>query len=447
MIGGLRRIATGLAALALVGAATAFGQQSSATAVYESIAPAVVFVETDGGTGSGLLLESNTVLTAAHVLYPHRSARIVFAHGTELLEVPVIGWDLMADVAVLGPLEADPLPAIPPFDLTEGLAIGADLFTIGYPGEVESFPQPTISRGILSRYRTWSGQEATYLQTDAALDGGQSGGVLASAAGAVVGMTLFAVSYGHFGMALSMADVLPRVAALLAGEDPAQLGARGWDGEPQAAPIFFNLDNYWSVQAFVIEAQAGDEVSVSVRSLFDVAVEIVDASGASLAEADENESGMESIMATLDGPEPFLLLIEQYSEALARVGVESDVSLTPLSDPDDGGVILEVPAKRTGVVDYPYDVDQYLLPLDAGETVRIRVDSTQIDSFIRIDYRDSPDVTEDDDSGGGLFGLNAELVYQAEDARTYRIMIDDPSGETGGYTLTIEADDSASDQP
>ena len=197
----------------------------------------------------------------------------------------------------------------------------------------------------------------------------------------------------------------------------------------------------------MIEAQAGDEVSVSVRSLFDVAVEIVDASGASLAEADENESGMESIMATLDGPEPFLLLIEQYSEALARVGVESDVSLTPLSDADDGGVILEVPAKRTGAVDYPYDVDQYLLPLDAGETVRIRVDSTQIDSFIRIDYRDSPDVTEDDDSGGGLFGLNAELVYQAEDARTYRIMIDDPSGETGGYTLTIEADDSASDQP
>ena len=150
-----------------------------------------MFVETDGGTGSGLLLDSSTVLTAAHVLYPHRSARIVFPHGTELLEVPVIGWDLMADVAVLGPIEADPLPAIPPFDLTEGLAIGADLFTIGYPGEVESFPQPTISRGILSRYRRWSDQEVTYLQTDAALDGGQSGGVLASAAGAVVGMTLY----------------------------------------------------------------------------------------------------------------------------------------------------------------------------------------------------------------------------------------------------------------
>ena len=447
MIGAMGRVVTaGAATLALVCVAAAFAERSTATTVYESIAPAVVFVETDGGTGSGLLLDSNTVLTAAHVLYPHRSARIVFPHGTELLEVPVIGWDLMADVAVLGPIEADPLPAIPPFDLTEGLAIGADLFTIGYPGEVESFPQPTISRGILSRYRRWSDQEVTYLQTDAALDGGQSGGVLASAAGAVVGMTLFAASYGHFGMALSMADVLPRVAALLTGEDPAQLGDRGWDGEPETTPIHFHLDNYWSVQAFVIEAQAGDEVSFSVRSRFDVGTRIVDASGFSLAEADESERGTESITATLDGTVPFLLLVEQFSEDRARVTVEGDAALMPLSEPDDG-VILEVPAKRASAIDFAYDVDQYLLPLDAGETVRIRVDSTQIDSFIRIDYRDSPDVTEDDDSGGGLFGLNAELVYHAEDARTYRIMIDDPSGETGGYTLTIEADDSASDQP
>ena len=438
MIGAMGRVVTaGVATLALVCVAAAFAERSTATTVYESIAPAVVFVETDGGTGSGLLLDSNTVLTAAHVVYPHRSARIVFPHGTELLEVPVIGWDLMADVAVLGPIEADPLPAIPSFDLTEGLAIGADLFTIGYPGEVESFPQPTISRGILSRYRRWSDQEVTYLQTDAALDAGQSGGVLASTAGAVVGMTVFGDSFGHFGMALSIADVLPRVAALLAGEAPAQLGNRGWEGMPQPTPLYFYLENYWSVQAFVIEAQSGDEVSFSVRSRFDVVVEIVDASGFSLAEADENEWGTESITATLDGTVPFLLLVEQFSEDKARVGVEGDVSLTPLADSDDG-VILEVPAKRAGAIDYPYDVDHYLLPLHAGDTVRIRVDSTQIDSFIRIDYRDSPDVTEDDDSGGGLFGVDAELVYHAEDDRTYRVVIDDPNGETGGYTLTIE---------
>ena len=442
MIDGMGRIVTvGTVALALVGAAVAFPQRSTATTVYESIAPAVLFVETDGGTGSGLLLDSNTVLTAAHVIYPHRSARIVFPHGAELLSVPVIGWDLMADIAVLGPIEPDPLPVIPPFDLTDGLAIGAELFSIGYPGEVESFPQPTISRGILSRYRRWSDQEVTYLQTDAALDAGQSGGVLASAAGAVVGVTVFGDSFGHFGMAMSIADVLPRVAALLAGEDPAQLGNRSWEGMPQATPLQFHLENFWSVQAFVIAAQSGDEVSFSVRSRFDVVVKIVDASGLSLAEADENERGTESITATLGGTVPFLLLVEQFSEDQAEVGIDGDVALTPLYDADDG-VILNLPARRAGAIDFPFDIDHYLLPLHAGDTVRVRVDSTQIDAFVRIDYRDSPDVTEDDDSGGGLFGLNAELVYQAGDDRTYRIVVDDPSGESGGYNLTIEPENS-----
>ena len=72
------------------------------------------------------------------------------------------------------------MPVLPPFDTSNRLAIGADLFVIGYPGEEEAFPQPTISRGILSRYRLWPDQGATYLQTDASIDGVQSRGVLAA---------------------------------------------------------------------------------------------------------------------------------------------------------------------------------------------------------------------------------------------------------------------------
>ncbi len=44
------------------------------------------------------------------------------------------------------------------------------------------------------------------------------------------------------------------------------------------------------------------------------------------------------------------------------------------------------------------------------------------------------------DSGGGLFGLNAELAYRAEEDRTYRVVVDDPTGQTGGYTLTVRRD-------
>ena len=186
-----RIVSSGLAAFALACTA-AYPQQSTASSVYALVAPAVVFVQAGTGSGSGLLLNSNTILTAAHVLYPHRSARIAFPDGTELLDVPLIAWNLLTDIALLGPVGLDSPPATPPFDTSNSLPLGADLFTIGYPGEVEPFPQPTISRGILSRYRLWPDQDITFLQSDATVDGGQSGGVLVSASGAVVGMTGFA---------------------------------------------------------------------------------------------------------------------------------------------------------------------------------------------------------------------------------------------------------------
>ena len=49
---------------------------------------------------------------------------------------------------------------------------------ITYPGESEPFPQPAISQGILSRLREWEPIGMTYLQTDADISAGQSGGVL-----------------------------------------------------------------------------------------------------------------------------------------------------------------------------------------------------------------------------------------------------------------------------
>ena len=430
-----------VAAALLAGAGVAHGQQGTAAAVYASIAPAVVFVETDGGTGSGLLLESDAVLTAAHVVYPHRSARVVFPDGTELRDVPLIGWDLLTDIAVLGPVQSEVAP--PPLDTTAEPAVGSDLFTIGYPGEVEPFPQPTISRGILSRYRRWPDQGITYLQTDASVDGGQSGGVLASADGTVLGMTVF-TSFGHFGLAISAADLLSRVDALLAGEDPAGLGDRVWDESRESLPIRIRLSTYWSEQAFVIDAQPGAEVTFTALSRNDIALAIVDIWGETIAEADETEEDAESITATLDGTPPFLLAVEQFSADAIFVQIEGDTELTRVADPDDGS-FLRVPARRVGAIDYPSDIDVYRVALSAGHSYRVRVDSALIDPYVRIDYRTAgeEDLTTDDDSGGGLFGLSAELVYRSERTRTYYVVVEDATDAAiGGYTLTIEPEES-----
>ena len=104
-------------------------------------------VETDSAGGSGLLLDSNTILTAAHVLYPHRSARIVFSDGTELLEVPVIGWDLLTDVAVLGPVQLDSPPALPPFDTSNALPSVPSCSLSAIPAKWSRSPSPPSAAG------------------------------------------------------------------------------------------------------------------------------------------------------------------------------------------------------------------------------------------------------------------------------------------------------------
>jgi len=435
----MRRIVTSAVAAVALACAAAYPQQNTASSVYTSVAPAVVFVEAGAGRGSGLLLASNTILTAAHVLYPHRSARIVFPDGTELPHVPLIAWNLLADIAVLGPVGLDSPPAPPPFDISNTLPVGADLFSIGYPGEVEPFPQPSIRHGILSRYRLWPDQHVTYLQTDAATDDGQSGGVLASATGAVVGMTGFGGGFGHFGLAMSAADLLPRVSALLTGGDvPPHRGDQNLATAVQDTPIRFDLDYLWGEQAFAIDAQPGEQVSFILQSVSDLTVAIVDWTGYAIAEVDEHHpGGVESISAVLEGAAPFLLLVEQFDDRRASVQVEGTAPLVPLTDPDDG-VTLDLPVRRAGAIDYPYDVDYYLIPLHAGETVRVLVDSLLTDPLLTVDYRHSLAAAVDDDSGGGLFQLDAELVFRAEVDRVHRFVIHDPRGAVGGYTLSIE---------
>ncbi len=82
-------------------------------------------------------------------------------------------------------------------------------------------------------------------------------------------------------------------------------------------------------------------------------------------------------------------------------------SSTPMSssrasiDPDDGAVPAGA-CRIVAALDYPYDVDYFHLPLRAGETVRIRVDSTGVDPYLSIDYPFADDVISDDDSGGGV---------------------------------------------
>jgi serine protease Do len=158
----------------------------SAKEVYDRISPSLAFVYTPLGSGSGALMDDGYILTNAHVVWPYSQVGVTFAGGTALQEVPVAFIDLIGDLALLGPVDIDAaaVTLVP----RENLEIGSDVYLIGYPVETEAFPKPTITRGILSRIREWTRIEFTFFQTDAAIAGGQSGGVLATDRGEVIGI-------------------------------------------------------------------------------------------------------------------------------------------------------------------------------------------------------------------------------------------------------------------
>ena len=409
----------------------------TAAEIFARVSPSVAFVDTPSATGSGVLIEGGYVLTNAHVIWPFQQVRVVFPDGTEHFDAPVVSWDLLGDLAVIGPLQT----ALEPLALVDGedLIIGSDVFLIGYPGELEGFPLPSITRGLISRVREWEPIEMTYFQTDAAIAGGQSGGVLVSEDAEVIGISGFTFTEAAFGLVASGTDVLPRARRLIAGEDVANLGDRRLPtgGGPRKHTIM--LRNIWDVRMYVIHEPRGTAIDVELASENDSEFAIVDQIGNELIHVDDRLTGIESGSAKVDIGVPHFLIIGQNSESPGELLVNSSRDLAPFRDPDDGKRVA-VGSRLAASMDHPADLDYFPIELTEGDTVEITVDSVLIDPLLFVDFVGATEeqVATDDDSGGGLFGLNAKLVYRAHHTGSYLIAVHDATlSAVGGYILTV----------
>ena len=395
----------------------------------------MAYIETPVARGSGALIEGGYVVTNAHVVWPYEKARVVFPDGTEFIDAPVLNWDLLGDVAVIGPLDIDLSPTA--LVGREDLAIGSDVFLIGYPGEAEEFPQPAISRGILSRLRQWDGAQMTYFQTDAAVAGGQSGGVLISEEGEVVGISGQFLSEALFGIVSSSADVLPRVDRLIAGDDTGVLGRRHLPSAAGRTEENATLENFWDQLTYVIREPVGTALNIAVDSESDVVFGLTDHSGADFTATDAGLMGRESVKVTTVMQPPYYLVIRQFSEGPAEVHISADKELVPFTDPDDARVVA-LGEDVHGITDHPSDIDYFVITLAEGDLIDVTVESILIDPVLAIDYYGSPEQVTDDDSGGGVFGLNAKITYQAPlDGDYFIVVADATTTGTGGYLLRV----------
>ncbi len=377
------------------------------------------------------------MVTNAHLVWPFDTARVVFPDGTEFDAAPVVGWDMLADLAVLGPLDvaADALPLVD----GEDSPIGTDLFLIGYPAEVDDFPQPTLVQGLLSRVREWGSIGMTYFQTDAPLVGGQSGGALVSNEGHLIGISGFLFTEANFGVVASAADISPRIQQIVVGDDPSALGQRLvplGEGSRQHEVV---LGNFWAQAAFVVNEPAGTEIDIRLTGDNDGNVVVYDSLGTEVLYLDDGHTGLEAGSVVLDYAEPHYVVVSQWTEEPGVFTLTSNRPIAPLQDPDDGKQIAVGQSAR-GNIDFVGDSDHFFVHLTVGETVEIVVSSILADSYLTIDYFGATveQVIFDDDSGGGVFGFDASIVYRAPHTGSYFAIVEDTNLlAPGGYVITV----------
>jgi serine protease Do len=160
--------------------------------IAERLSPSVANVRLRRGGGSAVVITSDGfMLTSAHVVARSRGGRVSFVDGREL-EFDVVGSDPLSDLAVLR-ADGRGLVAAELGD-AERLRVGQLVVAIGNPhgftGSVTAGVVSALGRSLPTRSGANVRVVDNVIQTDAALNPGNSGGALADGRGRVVGVNL-----------------------------------------------------------------------------------------------------------------------------------------------------------------------------------------------------------------------------------------------------------------
>ena len=173
----------------------------TAQEIYRKVNPAVVVVVAAQEDGSALLgtgvifTEDGYLLTNAHVIEGGQSCMILLPDDRRY-EAKLVGYDEKRDVAVLKAMDAEQLPTAEIGDSTQ-LVEGDKVYAIGNPLGLEL--RGTLTDGIVSainRNVKVGDRTMTLIQTNAALNEGNSGGPLINEYGQVVGLNVVKMSAG-----------------------------------------------------------------------------------------------------------------------------------------------------------------------------------------------------------------------------------------------------------
>ncbi|MEN6403922.1 MAG: S1C family serine protease [Armatimonadia bacterium] len=190
-----------ICACVLLTAALAQAQEGGFKEAVDKIGDAVVTVVAGNRAGAGLIVNSDGyVLTNKHVLDKAQEADVIL-RNEEKVGAKVVKFATERDLCLLK-VERQHLPAVQ-FASSKGLRQGEDVAAIGAPLGLPN----TVTKGVISATdREISGQK--FLQIDAALNKGNSGGPVINEKGQVIGIaTKVAKEAENMGFAIPSDDV------------------------------------------------------------------------------------------------------------------------------------------------------------------------------------------------------------------------------------------------
>lgn len=204
-------------------------EESAVIDAVKKVKPAVVTIVNqiqtrrgvlDASSGSGVIIDpKGYIVTNNHVIEGQRDIQVIFADGSKA-DAKLVGADPIADLAVLKVETA--VPTFAPFGDSNALEPGQLAIAIGSPlGDFRG----TVTLGVVSALNRSVGNQRGLIQTDAAINNGNSGGPLINTQGQVIGInTLVVRTSGTGNLAEGLGFAIP---ANMVREITSQLIAKG----------------------------------------------------------------------------------------------------------------------------------------------------------------------------------------------------------------------------
>jgi S1-C subfamily serine protease len=191
----------------------------------------------DGGGSSVVITPDGFMLTSAHVVArTDGTGRASFVDGREF-DFEVVGADALSDLAVLRADSRDLIPST--LGDAERLRVGQLVVAIGNPhgfgGSVTAGVVSALGRSLPTRSGATQRVVDNVIQTDAALNPGNSGGALADGRGRVVGINTAVAGVG-LGLAVPINGATRRIVAALMTEGRFRRAYLGIAGGPRPLP-------------------------------------------------------------------------------------------------------------------------------------------------------------------------------------------------------------------